>query len=155
MVTGYFVPCVQAPPKEELHYVTLLLRHGSVHWVSHERSEYSVSTTMAAASARRECCYGRCVSQVINSNLLMFLLPVFFFFKKSCIPWLLPSLFREVPQSYLRGCFPGLPPQQVYQIKQNSQLLGCAFFFFFSSPQDPRSKPMTKALSAISSSLSC
>ena len=60
---------VRAPPKEELHYVkelnyvTLLLRHGSVHWVSHERCDYSVSTATAAASAGRECCYGRCVSQ--------------------------------------------------------------------------------------------
>ena len=43
--------------------MALLLLHGSVHWVSHERRDYNVSTTMAAASARREYCSGCCVSQ--------------------------------------------------------------------------------------------
>ena len=43
--------------------VALLLLHGSVHWVSHERRDYNVSSTMAAVSARREYCSGCCVSQ--------------------------------------------------------------------------------------------
>ena len=43
--------------------VAILLHHNCVHWISHERSEYSVSTTVAAASARREYCYGCSVSQ--------------------------------------------------------------------------------------------
>ena len=38
--------------------VAILLRHNCVHWIRHERSEYSVSTAVAAASARREYCYG-------------------------------------------------------------------------------------------------
>ena len=32
----------------------LLLPHGCVPWVSHERREYSVSTATAAVSARKE-----------------------------------------------------------------------------------------------------
>ena len=47
---------------------------------------------------------------LINSNLLMFW-PLGLCCKNSHIPWLLPSLFRSVPQSYLRGCLPGLSPQ--------------------------------------------
>ena len=43
--------------------VALLLLPGSVHWVSHKRSEYSVSTSIAAASARGEYCFGCCISQ--------------------------------------------------------------------------------------------
>ena len=45
-----------AIPIYELHLkevAALLLHHGSVHWVSHERREYSVSAAMAAASASR------------------------------------------------------------------------------------------------------
>ena len=41
----------------ELHLkkvVVLLLHHSCVLWVSHERKEYSMSTAMAAVSARRE-----------------------------------------------------------------------------------------------------
>ena len=47
----------------------LLLPQGSVHWVSHERREYSVNVAMAAVSARREAvcgyvvlCYVYCCS---------------------------------------------------------------------------------------------
>ena len=40
----------------------------------------------------------------------------------------LPYLFREIPQSYLRGCLLGLSLQKFHWIKHNSQLLGCAFF---------------------------
>ena len=49
-----------APPKK---VVALPLHHSCLHWVSRERREYSMSTPIAAASARREYCYGRCVSQ--------------------------------------------------------------------------------------------
>ena len=48
--------------------------------------------------------------------------------KNSYIFWLFPYLFGTVPQSYLRGCIPGLSPQYVHQIKHNSQFLVCAFF---------------------------
>ena len=41
----------------ELH-----LESGSV-TVSHQNREYSESTSMAAVSARREYCYGRCASR--------------------------------------------------------------------------------------------
>ena len=41
----------------------LLLHHGCVCWVNHERREYSMSTAMADASAKREYCYGCCASQ--------------------------------------------------------------------------------------------
>ena len=41
--------------------------------------------------------------------------------RNSYISWLLPYLFRAVPQSHLRGCVPDLSPQQVCQIKSNSQ----------------------------------
>ena len=34
--------------------VALLLHHGCVLWVSHERRKYSMSTVMVAVSARRE-----------------------------------------------------------------------------------------------------
>ena len=37
--------------------------------------------------------------------------------------WLFPYLFGVIP---LRGCLLGLNPQQVYLIKLNSHLLGCA-----------------------------
>ena len=53
-------PDISAPLRKQQQ---LLLHHGCVHWVSHERREYSMYTAMAAASARRECCYGCCVSQ--------------------------------------------------------------------------------------------
>ena len=32
------------------------------------------------------------------------------------ISWILACLFGTVPQSYLRGCLPGLSPQYVHQI---------------------------------------
>ena len=40
-----------------------LLCRGYVRWASHERREYSMSATTAAASAQRESCSGRCPSQ--------------------------------------------------------------------------------------------
>ena len=45
--------------------------------------------------------------------------------KNSRISYLFPYLFREVPQSHLRGCLQGLS-QRVHLIKHNSQLLDCA-----------------------------
>ena len=39
---------------------SLLLHHGYVHWDSHYRTDYRVSTALAAASSRRESCYGCC-----------------------------------------------------------------------------------------------
>ena len=54
---------------------------------------------------------------LINGNLLMFWLS-----------WLLSYLFRTVAQSYMRGYVPGLSPQQICQIKRNSQLFGHALF---------------------------
>ena len=68
---------------------------------------------------------------LINSNLLMFLLPGLCC-KNSYISWLTPSpsspcLFGAVSQSYLRCCVLCLSPQKVRQIKHNSQLLDCAF----------------------------
>ena len=56
---------------------------------------------------------------VLNSNLLVSLY-FYFFPQNTYISWLLPYLFRAVPQSYLRGCFPGLSSQQVCLIKLNS-----------------------------------
>ena len=49
----------------ELHRESgaLLLCRGYVRWASHERREYSMSATTAAASAQRESCSGRCPSQ--------------------------------------------------------------------------------------------
>lgn len=41
----------------------LLLLHGCVRWVSHERSGYGVSAATVAASARREAVYGCHASQ--------------------------------------------------------------------------------------------
>lgn len=61
----------------------------------------------------------------------MFQQPVlfsFFFCKNSHISWLLPCLFRVVPQSDLRGYCLGLTLQHVFRIKHNPQLLGYAFF---------------------------
>ena len=52
-------------------------------------------------------------------------------FKNPYISWLLPYLFRAVPQSDLRGCLLGLKSSENCWIKQNSQLSGCAFFVFF------------------------
>ena len=37
--------------------------------------------------------------------------PPAFYCRNSYISLFLPYLFRAVPQSYLRGCFPGLGPQ--------------------------------------------
>ena len=65
---------------------------------------------------------------LVNSNLLMFQLPGFCC-KNSHIAWLLPYLFRMVPQRCLKGWLLGLSPQFVHWIKHNSQLLGCAIFF--------------------------
>ena len=45
-----------------MRVVALLLLHGSVRWVSHERRDYNVSTTMAAALAI-EYCFGCRVAQ--------------------------------------------------------------------------------------------
>ena len=70
---------------------------------------------------------------LINSNLLMFQLPGFFFCKNSFVSWLLPYLFRAVHLSDLRGCLLGLSPQKVSQIKHNSQILGSLFFLDTSS----------------------
>ena len=42
---------------------SLLLCYSCVHWVYSERSEYSLSTAIAAASARRDTVNDRCVSQ--------------------------------------------------------------------------------------------
>ena len=53
-------------------------------------------------------------------------------FKNPYISWLLPYLFRAVPQSDLRGCLLGLKSSENCWIKENSQLSGCAFFVFFS-----------------------
>ena len=52
----------------------------------------------------------RCLFFVISSNLLM-LDYVIFPAKTSYISWLLPYLFRAVPQSSLRGCLPDYSPQ--------------------------------------------
>ena len=65
---------------------------------------------------------------LINSNLLLFW-PPGFCCKNSYISWLFPHLFGAVSQSYRRDCHLGLSPQQIRQMKPNSQLLGCAFFF--------------------------
>ena len=54
------------------------------------------------------------------------------FVAKVPVSWLYPYLFGAVPQTYLRGYFPGLKSLENHQIKHNAQLLGCSFFFFFS-----------------------
>ena len=41
----------------------LLLRHGCVHWVSHQRREYRASIATATVTARRKYYYGCCTSQ--------------------------------------------------------------------------------------------
>ena len=64
---------------------------------------------------------------LINSNPLMSWLPGFLL-QNSYVLWLLPSLFRTIPQSYLRGCILGLILSFVCQVKHNSHLWGCAFF---------------------------
>ena len=51
----------------------VLLPYGCVCWVGHERREYRVSTAMTAASARREYCYGCCVSQKRSCAVLVLL----------------------------------------------------------------------------------
>ena len=62
------------------------------------------------------------------SNLLMYRI-LRFLEKNSHMFWLLPYL-GTAAQSCLRGCLMGLSPQYVHLMKHNSQLLGCAFFFF-------------------------
>ena len=64
---------------------------------------------------------------LINSNLLIFLLPGLCC-KNACISWLPCLSLQSNPSEHLRGCVLGLSPQNVLQIKHNSQLLGCAFF---------------------------
>ena len=46
--------CVVGIYELHLKCEALLMHHGCVHWVCHERREYSVSTATAAVSARRE-----------------------------------------------------------------------------------------------------
>ena len=57
---------------------------------------------------------------MISSHLLMF---NYMFF-----PFIYPDLFGTVTQSSLRGCIPGLCPQNVCQVKHSSQLIGCTYF---------------------------
>lgn len=60
---------------------------------------------------------------------LLFFFSFFLFAKPLIYPGSPPYLFGADSQSYLRSCLLGLSPQQVYQIKHNSHLLGCAFYF--------------------------
>ena len=67
----------------------------------------------------------------INSHLLMCQLLVFV---ANLVYTLVPPLpLLLVPQSFLRGSIPGLSSQKVCQIKHNSQLSGCVFYFFQST----------------------
>ena len=52
----------------------------------------------------------------------------FFFCRNSYKHWLHPNSFKTAPQSYLRICIWGLSPQNVHQIKYNSELSSCTFF---------------------------
>ena len=52
----------------------------------------------------------------------------FFLCRNSYKPWFHLNPFKTGPQNYLRICIWGLSPQNVHQIKYNSQLLGCTFF---------------------------
>ena len=57
----------------------------------------------------------RCLFFVVSRNFVMFDYTVFFPAKISYsnISWLLPYLFRAVPQSYLSGYLMGYSPQKV------------------------------------------
>ena len=50
------------------------------------------------------------------------------------ILYILPYLFRALPESYLRGCLLGLSPQKIYSIKSNSTFRLWFFFFFQLTP---------------------
>ena len=52
LVTSYFVPMGYMNFTEKV--VALLLHHGWVCWVSQEKRKYSMSTTMTAASTKRD-----------------------------------------------------------------------------------------------------
>ena len=60
---------------------------------------------------------------------LLFFFSFFLFAKPLIYPGSPLYLFGADSQSYLRSCLLGLSPQQVYQIKHNSHLLGCVFYF--------------------------
>ena len=55
--------------------MALLLHHGCVHWVSHDRREDSVSAATTAASARREYSYGRLPAETEAVLWFFFQLP--------------------------------------------------------------------------------
>ena len=66
----------------------LLLRHGCVHWVSHERREYRASIATATVTARRKYCYGCCTSQErFNVSAAPMAPPVSFLPLSSCLAY--------------------------------------------------------------------
>ena len=66
----------------------LLLRHGCVHWVSHERREYRASIATATVTARRKYYYGCCTSQErINVSAAPTAPPVCFLPLSSCLAY--------------------------------------------------------------------
>ena len=91
-------------------------------WFQRAQTLASSHTRKVLSSWTWDACF------FFNSHLLMFQLSGFCC-KSSSICWLLPYPFRAVPQSYRRGCPPGIRPQKVCWIKHNSQLLGCPFLF--------------------------
>ena len=62
-----------------------------------------------------------------NSNILMFPLRGFYRITSYISSSSLTTSEHSL-RAYLRGCFPGLSPQQVCWIKHTFQLWGCAFF---------------------------
>ena len=104
-------------------------------WGAHQRNDFSEPSLLHLPIHRKtlNSWTWDVWFSLINSNLLKFQVPGLCC-KDSYMPWLLPYIFRAVPQSYPRDCVLGLSPQFCPPNKTYFSPFRLCFFFFQSTP---------------------